>query len=121
LLNLCTVSKMPPFQNLFHLWVQEKSQGARSGEKRGVGHHHHFVFSQKLVDVSLRAAYSVLKKITKHTCRHLEKMSEKLTQSMQRNAPWQNPELCLVCAEDSDTGNIWVPPRMSQISLKNGF
>jgi hypothetical protein len=23
----------------------------------------------------------------------------------------QNSELCLVCAEDSNSGNIWVPPR----------
>jgi len=31
-LNLCNVSKMPPFQNLFHPWVQKKSQRARSGK-----------------------------------------------------------------------------------------
>jgi len=41
----------PPFQNLLHPWVQKKSQGPRSGEWGG--HHHHFVFSQKLLDAQI--------------------------------------------------------------------
>ena len=54
-----------------------------------MGCHHHFVFSQKLLDASLRSAYSVFKKTAKHTYRHLEKMPEKLTRSTQRNVTWQ--------------------------------
>ena len=56
---------------------------------RGVGHHHHFVFSQKLLDASPRSAYSVFKKIAKYTCRHFEEIPEKLTRSMQRIVTWQ--------------------------------
>ena len=52
-------------------------------------YHHHFVFSQKLLDASLRSAYSVLKRIAKHTCRHLVKLPEKLTRSTQRSVTWQ--------------------------------
>jgi hypothetical protein len=36
------------------------------------------------------SAYSVFKKIPKHTCRHLEKMPEKLTQSTQCIVTWQS-------------------------------
>jgi hypothetical protein len=34
-------------------------------------------------------AHSVLKKIAKHTCSHLEKIPEKSTRSTQRNVTWQ--------------------------------
>jgi hypothetical protein len=35
-------------------------------------------------------AYSVFKKIAKHTCSHLEKIPEKSTRSTQRNVTWQS-------------------------------
>jgi hypothetical protein len=55
-----------------------------------VGHHNHFVFSQKLLDAQgCVGLYSVFKKIAKHTCSHSEKMPEKLTRSMQCNVTWQ--------------------------------
>jgi hypothetical protein len=48
LLNLCNVSKMPPFQILLHPWVQKIVARSETG-KWGfgeVGHNHYFVFSQ---------------------------------------------------------------------------
>jgi hypothetical protein len=71
-------------------------------------------------------AYAVFKKIAKYTCSHLEKISEKSTRSTQRNVTRQTSSeyrrltvpsgrtlnYNLVCAEDSNSGNIWVPPRM---------
>jgi hypothetical protein len=56
-----------------------------------VGHHNHFVFSQELLDAQgCVGLFSFEKKIAKHTCRHLEKMPEKLTRSSQRNVTWQS-------------------------------
>ena len=46
LLNLCNFSKTPPFQILIHPWEQKKSSKERGQASRGVGHNHHFVFSQ---------------------------------------------------------------------------
>ena len=87
-LNLCKVSKTPLLQNLLHPWVQ-KSRKEWARVSRGGGHHHLFVFSQKLFDASLSSAYSVFKIIAKHACRHLEKIPEKWTRSTQRNVTWQ--------------------------------
>ena len=50
LLNLCNVSKTPPFHILTHLWEHKKSHKVRSGMYGGVGQNHHFVISQKLLD-----------------------------------------------------------------------
>jgi hypothetical protein len=70
-------------------------------------------------------AYAVFKKIAKHTCSHLEKIPEKSTRSTQRNVTWQTSSEYrrvtvpsgrtlnyISYAEDSNSGNIWVPPRM---------
>jgi hypothetical protein len=46
-LNLCNISKMPPFQILIHPWEQKKSHKEQGQVSRGVGHYHHFVFIQK--------------------------------------------------------------------------
>jgi hypothetical protein len=94
-LNLCKVSKTPPFQNLLHPWVQKKSHGARSGEygwwvstavfpkrKPNFAHTHTLFFKMNIFSF-------FLKKIAKHTCKHLEKIPEKLTRSTQRSVTWQ--------------------------------
>jgi hypothetical protein len=55
-----------------------------------VGHHNHFVFSQKLLDAQGYVGLcNFQKKIAKHTCSQLEKIPEKSTRSSQRNVAWQ--------------------------------
>jgi hypothetical protein len=54
-----------------------------------VGHHNHFVFSQELLVAQGCGRLFSFKKIAKHTCRHIEKIPEKLTRSTQGNVTWQ--------------------------------
>ena len=49
-LSLCNICKMPPFQILLHPWVQKKVARSKVWQTGAVGHNHHFVFSQKLLD-----------------------------------------------------------------------
>jgi hypothetical protein len=38
---------MPPVQNLIHPWEQKKVTRSQVWQLEGVGHNHHFVFSQQ--------------------------------------------------------------------------
>jgi len=48
-LSLCNISNMP-FQILLHPWVQKKISRSKVWQIGAVGHNHHFVFSQQLLD-----------------------------------------------------------------------
>jgi hypothetical protein len=68
----------------------KKSRKEWGQVSRGGGTPQPFCFSQELLDAQgCVGLFSLKKKIAKHTCRHLEKIPEKLTRSTQRYVIWQ--------------------------------
>jgi hypothetical protein len=94
-LNLCNVSRMPPFQNLYHPWVQKKSQGARSGFFKKSPNT--LADTQKKCQKNWHEACSAMS---------LGRLVQNIVDSLYLMAePWT----ILICAEDSNSRNIWVP------------
>jgi len=126
-LNLCNISKMPPFQILIHPWEQKK-RSKKQGQASGGGHNHHCFFSQKwgVLPTLQRFNKNRWQSLRRFLLKILDNVSKQWEQHWDRCIQvtggvlwrWLKFQTCFqTCTNNfnkffNNSGNFWVPPHI---------